>query len=154
MPAHSAGLVIHRRRSGTVEVLLVHPGGPYWANKDHGAWSIPKGEYEPGEDPLAAACRELREELGVDPPAGERVELGEIRQKGGKRVRAWAIEGDPDLSCIESNTVEIEWPPRSGRRQTFPEVDKAEWFALADAHLKILDGQRPLLDAVETLSRD
>ena len=151
MPAHSAGLVIHRRRAGTVEVLLVHPGGPFWAKKDAGAWSIPKGEYEPDEDPLAAACREFIEELGIEPPDGERVGLGEVPQKGGKRVRAWAVEGDIDPAKVESNTFELEWPPRSGRRQSFPEVDRAGWFTLAEAHEKILDGQRPLLDALEAL---
>jgi predicted NUDIX family NTP pyrophosphohydrolase len=129
-------------------VLLVHPGGPFWATRDAGAWSIPKGEHADDEDPLTAARREFTEELGQPPPAGEPVALGEVRQKGGKRVTAWAIEGDLDPATITSNTFEIEWPPRSGRLQEFPEVDRVEWFSLEEASRRILEGQIPLLDAL------
>ncbi|MFP4512224.1 MAG: NUDIX domain-containing protein [Acidimicrobiales bacterium] len=150
MPAHSAGLVVYRRGAGpdpvALEVLLVHPGGPYWANKDDGAWSIPKGEHQPDEDPLGVARREFAEELGIAPPAGEARELGEVRQAGGKRVRAWAIAGDLDLSAVASNTFEMEWPPRSGERRSFPEIDRAEWLPMQVARTKILAGQLPLLD--------
>ena len=147
MPKTSAGLVVHRLRDGQREVLLVHPGGPYWRNKDDGAWSIPKGEVEEGEDPLTEAAREFGEELGVAPPdVGSATPLGEIRQAGGKRVLAWALEGDLDVEEIESNTFEMEWPPRSGRTAEFPEVDRAWWFGLDEARRKLLSGQRPLLD--------
>lgn len=146
MPKLSAGLLLHRRSpEGEVEVLLVHPGGPFWARKDEGAWSIPKGEYAPGEDPLAAARREFVEELGLPVPDGEVVDLGEVRQAGGKVVTAFALEADLDLTGFASNTFETEWPPRSGRRQTFPEVDRAEWVPLPRARLLILAGQLPLL---------
>jgi predicted NUDIX family NTP pyrophosphohydrolase len=146
----SAGLLLHRRdgTSGAIEVLLVHPGGPFWAKKDEHAWSIPKGEYEPDEDALAAAHREFAEELGVEAPAGPAVSLGELRQSGGKRVSAWAIEGDLDVSTAVSNTFEMEWPPRSGRLQSFPEVDRAEWFTLDDARTKLHQGQVPFVDAL------
>jgi predicted NUDIX family NTP pyrophosphohydrolase len=127
----------------TLEVLLVHPGGPFWRNKDDGAWSIPKGEIDAGEDP---------EELG-SAPAGPLRPLGEIRQRGGKRVHAFAMEGDLDVGTVVSNTFEMEWPPKSGRIQTFPEVDRAEWFALPVARRKILEGQRPQLDRLVELSR-
>ena len=126
--------------------MLVHPGGPFWARRESGAWSIPKGEYEPDEDPLQAARREFQEELSRTPPDGEPVELGEVRQKGGKVVCAWALEGDLDPSEIESNTFTVQWPPRSGRMRTFPEVDRAEWFALDDAREKINPAQAVLLD--------
>lgn len=145
----SAGLLLHRRGAdGGLEVLLVHPGGPFWAGKDEGAWSIPKGECGPDEDPLTAARREFEEELGRPPPAGVLVELGEVRQKGGKRVTAWALAGDLDVTRIESDTFELEWPPRSGRMQAFPEVDRAEWCDLATARRRLLEGQLPLLDAL------
>ncbi len=144
--AQSAGLLVHRRRTGGLEVLLVHPGGPFWANKDAGAWSIPKGEFEAGEDPLAAARREFAEELGTPPPRGEPVDLGEIRQKSGKVVHAWAIEGDLDVTDITSNTIEIEWPPRSGRRLEIPEVDRAEWCPDELARERINPAQAELLD--------
>jgi predicted NUDIX family NTP pyrophosphohydrolase len=127
-------------------VLLVHPGGPLWARRDRGAWSIPKGEYEPGEDPLAAARREFAEELGVAPPQGPVVDLGEVRQKGGKIVSAWALAGDLDVTDITSNTVEVEWPPRSGKMLEIPEVDRAEWFSLPAAREKINPAQAELLD--------
>lgn len=140
----SAGILVYRRRDGVVEVLLVHPGGPFWAKKDAGAWSIPKGLVEPGEDPLQAARRELEEETGsaID---GDFLDLGEARQPGGKVVRAWAVEGDIDVGRLTSNSFEMEWPPRSGRRQAFPEVDRGDWFTLAEAVGKILEGQRPFL---------
>lgn len=147
----SAGIVLHRRRDGDPEVLLVHPGGPAWARRDLGAWSIPKGEHEPEEDPLDAARREFREELGVPPPDGQARDLGEIRQRSGKRVRAWAMEGDLDTEKIVSNTFEFEWPPRSGKLIVIPEVDRAEWFGLSAARERINAGQIPLLDRLEQL---
>ena len=143
----SAGLLLYRRRDGLLEVLLVHPGGPVWARRDDGAWSIPKGEYGADEEPLAAARREFAEELGSPAPeAGEVADLGEVRQKSGKRVRAWALTGDLDVTRVASNTFEMEWPPRSGRMQTFPEVDRAQWFALPDAREKVNGAQAELLD--------
>ena len=145
----SAGIVLHRDRGGAPEVLLVHPGGPVWSRRDAGAWSIPKGEYESGEDPLAAARREFEEELGLPPPVAEPVELGEVRQKSGKRVRAWALAGDLDATAIHSNSFAMEWPPRSGRWQEFPEVDRAQWFGLAEAREKINPAQAELLDRLE-----
>jgi predicted NUDIX family NTP pyrophosphohydrolase len=149
MATLSAGLVLYRiTAQGELQVVLVHPGGPFWASKDEGAWSIPKGEYVDGDDPQVVARREFAEELGSVPPAGELLDLGEVRQAGGKRVRAFAIEGDLDVEVITSNTFEMEWPPRSGRRREFPEVDRASWFGLDMAHTKLLAGQRPLLDAL------
>jgi predicted NUDIX family NTP pyrophosphohydrolase len=138
--------LLHRGRDGAREVLLVHPGGPFWARRDAGAWSIPKGEYSGDDDALAAARREFAEELGVSPPDGEVAELGEIRQKSGKVVTAWALEGDLDVSAVHSNLVEIEWPPRSGQKIEIPEVDRAEWFGLGDAREKINPAQAELLD--------
>ena len=132
-------------------MLLVHPGGPLWTNRDAGAWSIPKGEYLDGEDPLDAARREFEEELGTAPPAREADDLGEIRQKSGKRVRAWAIPGDLDAASIMSNTCPLEWPTRSGHMIEIPEVDRAEWFGLETAREKINSGQVPLLDRLESL---
>lgn len=146
MPRTSAGLLAFRRKAGRLEVLLVHPGGPFWMKRDLGAWSIPKGEYEEGEDPEAAARREFEEELGVGAPASPLRSLGEIVQAGGKHVVAFAAEGDLDTAAIRSNQFEMEWPPRSGSRQRFPEVDRAEWFGLAEAREKIIPGQAPLLD--------
>jgi predicted NUDIX family NTP pyrophosphohydrolase len=147
MPAQSAGLLLFRRAASGIEVLLGHMGGPYFARRDAGAWSIPKGEYEPAEQPLAAARREFEEELGSPPPAGAAlVDLGTVRQRNGKLVTAWAIEADFDVSGVVSNTFEIEWPPRSGRRQAFPEVDRAEWFDIATAREKMIAGQDVLLD--------
>ena len=151
MPAQSAGLLMYHRRNGEVCVLLVHPGGPYWRRRDLGAWSVPKGEYGPGEDPETVARREFREEIGAEVP-GEARYLGEVVQAGGKRLVAYALEGDLDVSSIESNTFEIEWPPHSGRRENFPEVDRAEWFPLHLAREKILQAQRPLLDYVEEIA--
>lgn len=136
---------MYRRREGGIEVLLAHPGGPFWKSKDLGSWSIPKGEYEEREDALAAARREFAEEIG-SAPEGELIPLGDIRQAGGKIVAAWAIEGDCDPSAIRSNTFSMEWPPRSGRMQEFPEIDKAQWFSLEEARAKILAGQAEFLD--------
>ena len=150
MPQRSAGLLVYRRNAADVEVLLVHPGGPYWAKKDDGAWSLPKGLVEPGEDELSAAKREAFEELGID-IKGEFASLGEYRQPGGKLVVAWAVQGDFDVQTIASNSFEIEWPPHSGIRQAFPEVDRAEWFQIADAERKILKGQLPFLSALVKL---
>ncbi len=151
--ARSAGILLHRDHGGAREVLLVHPGGPAWARRDAGAWSIPKGEYDAGEDPLAAARREFEEELGSPAPEGEAEDLGEIRQKSGKLVRAWALPGDLDASSAVSNTFELEWPPRSGRRIEIPEVDRAEWFSLEVAREKINPAQVPLLERLEQLRR-
>lgn len=150
MPKTSAGVLLFRVADGRLEVLLVHPGGPFWARRDAGAWSIPKGECEPGEDPLAAARRELREETGCL-AEGDFLPLSPVRQQGGKTVLAWAVQGDCDPSGRHSNTFLLEWPPRSGKRQEFPEIDRAEWFALPAAREKILSGQLPLLDQLETL---
>jgi predicted NUDIX family NTP pyrophosphohydrolase len=145
MTKTSAGILMYRRRQGIVEVLLAHMGGPYWAKKDLGAWSIPKGEYSPGEDPLAAARREFEEETGVS-VSGEFTALIPIKQAGGKIVQIWALEGDCDASAIRSNTFMMEWPPRSGRQQSFPEVDRAEWFALDIAKEKVTKGQRGFIE--------
>lgn len=144
MPRTSAGIALFRRRRGDIEVLLVHPGGPYWKNKDDGAWSFPKGEFTEDEDPLLVAKRELREETGVD-AAGEPAALGTVTQKGGKVVHLWALEGDCDTGAITSNTFTVEWPPKSGRRQEFPEVDRARWFTPDEARRKLLEGQRPFV---------
>ena len=146
MAARSAGILLYRRRDGGTEVLLVHPGGPLWARRDEGAWSIPKGEYEASEDPLGAARREFEEELGSPPPDGPAEDLGQIRQKSGKWVRAFAVEGDLDADRIVSNTCELEWPPRSGRRIVIPEVDRAQWFGLDEAGKKINPAQAKLLE--------
>jgi predicted NUDIX family NTP pyrophosphohydrolase len=142
----SAGLVVFREREGALEVLLAHMGGPYWARKDAGAWSIPKGELEDGEDPPAGARREFGEELGHAAPDGPLIDLGEIRQRGGKRVVAFAVEGDFDPAQLRPGTFDLEWPPRSGRRQAFPEVDRVAWFDLATARDKLVRGQVALLD--------
>jgi predicted NUDIX family NTP pyrophosphohydrolase len=141
----SAGILLFRRPGP--EVLLVHMGGPYWARRDAGAWSIPKGEHGPDDpDPLACALREFEEETGTALAPGEVVALGEVRQKGGKVVVAWAAEGDLDAGAIRSNTFELEWPPRSGRRQEFPEVDRAGWFAVEEARAKLIPAQAAFLD--------
>jgi predicted NUDIX family NTP pyrophosphohydrolase len=155
LPRVSAGIVLYRQGTdGGIEVLLVHPGGPFWAGKDAGAWSIPKGEYGEDDDPAARAEAEFLEELGQRAPAGPRLELGEVRQAGGKRVRAWAVEGDIDAGATSSNTFEMEWPPRSGERRAFPEVDKAAWFSMDEARRKVLAGQLPLLDRLESARRE
>jgi predicted NUDIX family NTP pyrophosphohydrolase len=151
----SAGLVLFRERAdGGLEVLLGHMGGPFWARKDAGAWSIPKGELEDGEAPLAAARREFAEELGHAPPDGPVVELGEIRQKAGKRVIAFALEGDFDPETIVPGTFELPWPPRSGRMQSFPEVDRVAWFDLPTAAAKIVRGQVELLERLADARRE
>jgi predicted NUDIX family NTP pyrophosphohydrolase len=142
----SAGLLVHRTRDGALEVLLAHMGGPFWARRDEGAWTIPKGELDPGEEPAAGARREFAEELGHAPPPGPLTELGEIRQRAGKRVIAFAVEGDFDPATLEPGTFELEWPPRSGRTQAFPEVDRVAWFDLATAKARIVKGQAELLD--------
>jgi len=144
MPKRSAGLLMYRRSGGHVEVLLVHPGGPFWMKKDAGAWSIPKGEYDEGEDAFAAATREFREETGLG-AQGPFLPLAPVRQSG-KIVQAWAFEGDCQPESLRSSTFSLEWPPRSGRRQEFPEVDRAEWFGLEEARRKIIPGQVALLD--------
>ena len=142
----SAGIVLYREVDGRVELLLGHMGGPFWARKDSGAWTIPKGEYDANEDALAAARREFEEEIGMPVPATSFVDLGEVRQSGGKVVRAWAADGNLDAATAESNTFEIEWPPKSGRVQTFPELDRVEWFELDTARTKIIAAQRAFLD--------
>jgi predicted NUDIX family NTP pyrophosphohydrolase len=145
MPKRSAGLLLFRGASGAIEVLLVHPGGPFWAKKDDGAWSIPKGEFSDDEDPLQAAVREFKEETG-ETVAGDFVALESQRQAGGKVVQAWAVRADFDPARLRSNTFSIEWPPRSGRQQLFPEIDRAEWFPLDVARAKIVKGQVGFLD--------
>jgi predicted NUDIX family NTP pyrophosphohydrolase len=146
MARRSAGILLYRNGIDMPEVLLVHPGGPFWAKKDLGAWSIPKGEPEPGEDPRACALREFAEELGSPPPDSELVELGEIRQKGGKVVTAWAVEGDLDPETIHSDTFTLEWPPRSGVEREFPEVDRAAWFEPEEARRRLVPAQAELVD--------
>jgi predicted NUDIX family NTP pyrophosphohydrolase len=150
MPRLSAGLLMYRSRKGIVEVLLVHPGGPYFVKKDNGCWSIPKGEPEVDEDLLLTAQREFAEETSIR-PSGPFVPLPPIQQKGGKIVHAWAFEGDCDPATIRSNTFTMEWPPRSGRQQEFPEIDRAAFFDLPTARTKIKAGQEALLDALESL---
>jgi predicted NUDIX family NTP pyrophosphohydrolase len=145
VPRRSAGILLYRREpDGTVAVLLGHMGGPFWAKKDDGAWSIPKGEYADGEDPLAVAHREFEEELGSPVPAAEVTPLGELRA-GGKVLTVWAAEGDLDATAIRSNTFPLEWPPRSGRVQEFPEVDRAAWLVIEEARTKLVKGQVPYL---------
>jgi predicted NUDIX family NTP pyrophosphohydrolase len=148
MPQRSAGILLFRRRGATVEVLLVHPGGPFFAKKDDGAWSIPKGLIDDGEDALAAAKREFAEETGGT-AAGEAIALGDFRQPGGKIVTAFAVEGDFDLADFRSMSFTMEWPPRSGRQAEFPEADRAAWFGLAEARVKMLKGQVAILDVLK-----
>jgi predicted NUDIX family NTP pyrophosphohydrolase len=150
MPRTSAGLLMYRRREGALEVLLVHPGGPFWAKKDVGSWSIPKGEFGPDEDPLASAKREFEEETGFV-AGGEFTSLRPVKQPGGKVVHAWVFEGDCDPKAIKSNTFSIEWPPRSGKMRTFPEVDRAEWFTIDAAKKKILKGQVGFIEELQQL---
>ena len=149
MPAASAGILLYRTRAGALEVLLVHPGGPFWARRDVGAWSIPKGEHADGEDPLACALREFAEETGTALEPERLVELGTIRQRAGKLVTAWAAEGDLDPALVRSNTFTIQWPPRSGRMAEFPEVDRAEWFGLEQAREKLVAAQAELVDRLQ-----
>jgi predicted NUDIX family NTP pyrophosphohydrolase len=146
-PKRSVGLLVHRVAPDGLEVLIVHPGGPFWAKRDEGAWSIPKGEIDEGtEAALAVARREFREELGSEPPEGDPVSLGEVRLKSGKRVEAWALPGDLDVTTIVSNEFETEWPPRSGRMAAFPEVDRAEWCSVPVARVKLNPAQVAFLD--------
>jgi predicted NUDIX family NTP pyrophosphohydrolase len=145
MPKRSAGLIMFRHLKEELEVFLVHPGGPIWAKKDEGAWTVPKGEYGDDEDPLAAAQREFEEETGFK-ATGEFLNLGTIKQKSGKHVTAWAFKGDCDPADLKSNTCEIEWPPRSGARLEIPEVDRGRWFSIEEARKYIREEQRPLLD--------
>jgi predicted NUDIX family NTP pyrophosphohydrolase len=144
----SAGLLLYRFHTDGTEVLLVHPGGPFWAKKDDGAWSIPKGEFGPGEDPLDAAKRELEEETGIIAD-GTFIELTPLKQKSGKLIYAWALQKDIDPAGIKSNSFELEWPPRSGIKKSFPEIDRAEWFTMDAARNKINGGQVPLIDELE-----
>lgn len=137
MKKQSAGLLLYRQKKGRVEVLIAHPGGPFFAKKDNGFWSIPKGLYEDDEDPFAAAKREFEEEIGWPAPAGKYIELGEIKRKDGKTIKAWAVEGQVDETEVKSNTFEMEWPPKSGKIQEFPEIDQARWFDLPTASLKL-----------------
>jgi predicted NUDIX family NTP pyrophosphohydrolase len=146
VPEKSAGLLLFRRRGGEVEIFLVHPGGPFWAKKDDGAWSIPKGLYEDDEDPLLAAQREFAEEVGIS-IEGEFVALGEFRLPSGKRLSVWAVEGDVDAESVSSNLFEMEWPPRSGKQAQFPEVDRAGWFSPEIARTKVTKGQLQVMDA-------
>ena len=159
MSKQSAGLLMFRiTPGGVVEVLIVHPGGPFWAKKDLGAWSIPKGEYAEGEDPAVVADREFGEELGSAPPIGSRLDLGELKQPSGKRVHVWAVEGHLDVTTVKSNTFEMEWPRGSGQIATFPEVDRAAWVTVARAGQKLLSGQvgflERLIDSLRDASRD
>jgi predicted NUDIX family NTP pyrophosphohydrolase len=151
MAKRSAGILLHRRRGEDAEVLLVHPGGPFWATKDLGAWTIPKGEHAEGEEAMACALREFAEETGTVLPPGELLDLGEVRQKAGKVVRAWAAVGDLDAAAVVSNTFEMVWPPRSGQLRSFPEIDRAGWFGLAEARERILPAQAPFLDRLAEL---
>jgi predicted NUDIX family NTP pyrophosphohydrolase len=151
MPKHSAGLLPFRRRNGAIEVLLVHLGGPFWSTRDAGAWFIPKGEIEPGEDELAAACREFREETGFE-PSPPFLPLGEIRQRSGKRVTAFAFEGEADPAALRSNTFAMEWPPKSGRMREFPEVDRAAWFDLPAAGARINQAEAGFLARLSRLA--
>jgi predicted NUDIX family NTP pyrophosphohydrolase len=145
VPKRSAGLLLFRRTGGTIEVLAVHPGGPLWAKRDEGAWSVPKGEVDDGDD-RATVVREFAEELGLPAPTTGWIDLGEVVQSGGKKVRAWAAEGEFEVTELSSNTFEMEWPPRSGRRATFPEVDRAAWFSPAEAAGRLVPAQVELVD--------
>ena len=145
----SAGLLLYRLRDGGLEVLIAHMGGPFWANKDEGAWSIVKGEYEPGEDALAAAHREFEEETGSPAPDGDVLDLGQLRQSSGKLVSVWALEGDFDPASVRSNTFTLEWPRGSGAEREFPEIDRAGWFDAATARRKLVKGQAPFVDLLE-----
>ena len=149
MPANSAGLLLYRRRDGALEVLIAHMGGPFWARREEGAWTIVKGEHDAEEDAIAAARREFAEETGAEAPAGPAIDLGEIRQSGGKRVRGWALEGDFDPASLRSNTFEIEWPPRSGRTAEFPEIDRVRWCDPATARRLLVKAQAAFVDELE-----
>jgi predicted NUDIX family NTP pyrophosphohydrolase len=147
----SAGVLLFRRRANGLEVLLAHPGGPFFSSRDEGYWTIPKGEVEPGEDLLAVALREFEEETGARPPDAEPIPLGSIVQKGGKTVHAWALEGELDPDAAASNLFELEWPPGSGRRRTFPEIDRVAWFDPVEARRRLKDTQVPFIDRLESL---
>lgn len=149
MSQKSAGILLYRIQNSRIEVFLVHPGGPYWSKKDDGAWSIPKGEFNENEEPLAAAKREFEEETGIK-ISGEFIQLNPVKQKGGKMVYAWAVEGDIDPAKIKSNSFEIEWPPRSGKMKSFPEIDKAAWFHQSDAQKKIIEAQTAFIKELES----
>ena len=151
MATRSAGILLHRDGIGGIEVLLVHPGGPFWARKDLGAWSIPKGEVDEGEDPRACALREFAEETGTRLPETALDDLGSVKLKSGKLVLAFAVAGDLDAATVRSNTFELEWPPRSGRRRQLPEIDRAEWFGLDDARAKLNPAQSELVDRLAAL---
>ncbi len=151
MPKQSAGLLIYRLDGSELHVLLVHPGGPFWAKKDDGAWFIPKGELTEGEAPLAGAYREFREELGLEPPPGAPLELGTVKNKGGKVIHAWALPGALELAAFRSNTFTLEWPPRSGKQREFPEVDRAAYFAVAQVHQKMHPAELPLVERLQRL---
>ena len=148
-PKRSAGILLYRRRASLIEVLLVHPGGPFWRNKDDGAWFLPKGELEADEDPLSAAMREFREELGAAPPAAEPLSLGTVKNKSGKLIFAWALEGDFEPADLQSNTFSVEWPPRSGKLRDFPEVDRAAFFSFEVGATKIHSAELPLLERLK-----
>ena len=150
MPRTSAGILLYRRLGSGVEVLIGHMGGPFWARKDDAAWSVPKGEYGPGEEPFDVALREFEEELGSPVPAEEFLPLGEVKQSGGKVLTVWAGEGDLDADAAVSNTFTLEWPPKSGRMQEFPEIDRASWLPVDEARAKLVRGQVPLLDRLLT----
>jgi predicted NUDIX family NTP pyrophosphohydrolase len=141
----SAGLLVYRVQPGDLQVLLVHPGGPFWAKKDDGAWFIPKGELEVGEQPLTAALREFHEELGMSPPSGDPLELGTVKNKSGKLIHAWALPGDLDLGTFKSNTFSLEWPPKSGKSREFPEVDRAQYFGVEAALIKMHPAELPFV---------
>lgn len=153
MPKKSAGLLLYRFLKQQLQVMLVHPGGPFWAKKDAGAWSIPKGEFDDIEEPLKAAIRETKEETGIT-VSGSFIELTVVKQKSGKLIYAWALQSDTDTSKIVSNTFDIEWPPKSGKLKSFPEIDKAQWFNLDEALVKIVAGQAPLLPELQTKLTD
>jgi len=153
VPKQSSGILMYRRREGAIEVFLVHPGGPFWTKKDVGAWSIPKGEFTEGDDPFAAAKREFQEETSFA-ASGKFAPLTPVKQSGGKVVHAWAVEGDCDASTIKSNTFSLEWPPHSGRQESFPEVDRAEWFPIEVAKNKILPAQVGLIEQLEDILAD
>ena len=150
MPKQAAGILLYRRGANGLEVLLAHPGGPLWARKDHGSWTMPKGQFTEGELPLDAAKREFEEEMGSK-PAGDFKPLGTLKQPSGKVIHAWAAESDFDAAKVKSNLFSMEWPPRSGKMSEFPEVDRAGWFPLEEARIKILKGQQPFLDRLQAL---
>jgi predicted NUDIX family NTP pyrophosphohydrolase len=151
MPKRSAGILVYRYHQTQLQVLLVHPGGPLYTKKDAGVWSVPKGEYDESEDPLTVATREFHEETGNTLHGADYMELGEVKLKSGKIITAWAVEGDFERSFIHSNTFEMEWPPKSGKKQTFPEVDNACWFFTSEAEEKILPAQLPLIERLVNL---